>query len=136
PRTVASYLQRVGRAGRLSGNSLDITLVAGRGRAAGIFSDPLDMLNGTVRAPGAYLSAEEILRRQFLASVMDALAGDDRVEPPTPRTPVLASSAPGTYLGHVLEEMNRRGRARVDAFLDRFETGAHAWDGLTEDART
>src|SRR5699024_11016285 len=35
-----------------------------------------------------------------------------------------------------LEEMSRRGRARVDAFLDRFETGAHAWDGLTEDART
>ncbi|MEO2096612.1 MAG: DEAD/DEAH box helicase [Brachybacterium sp.] len=135
PRTVASYLQRVGRAGRLSGNSLDITLVAGRGRAAGIFSDPLDMLNGTVRAPGAYLSAEEILRRQFLASVMDALAGDERVAPPTPRTPVLASSAPGTFLGHVLDEMRRRGRARVDAFLDRFETGAHAWDGLTKDAR-
>ena len=87
PRTVASYLQRVGRAGRLTGNSLDITFVAGRGRAAGLFADPLDMLNGSVQAPGAYLSAEEILRRQFLASVMDALAGDDRIDPPTPPAP-------------------------------------------------
>ncbi|MGO1201386.1 MAG: DEAD/DEAH box helicase, partial [Dermabacteraceae bacterium] len=118
------------------GSSLDITFVAGRGRAAGLFADPLDMLNGTVRAPGAYLSAEEILRRQFLASVMDALAGDDRIDPPTPQRPVLASSAPGTYLGALLEEMGRRGPDRVDEFLARFATGAHAWDGLTDEART
>src|SRR5699024_708387 len=55
PRTVASYLQRVGRAGRQTGNALDVTFVAGRGRAAGLYYDPLDLLNGTVRAPGAYL---------------------------------------------------------------------------------
>ncbi|WP_010533112.1 DEAD/DEAH box helicase [Brachybacterium squillarum] len=135
PRTVASYLQRVGRAGRLTGNSLDITFVAGRGRAAGVFADPLDMLNGTVRAPGAYLSAEEILRRQFIASVFDALAGDDRIDPPTPQRPVLASSGPGTFLGALLEEMSRRGNDRIEAFLGTFAPGEHAWDGLTEEAR-
>src|SRR5699024_8129533 len=82
PRTVASYLQRVGRAGRQTGNALDVTFVAGRGRAAGLYYDPLDLLNGTVRAPGAYLSAQEILRRQLLASILDTLAGDDRITPP------------------------------------------------------
>src|SRR5699024_1339457 len=82
PKTVASYLQRVGRAGRQTGNALAVTFVAGRGRAAGLYYDPLDLLNGTVRAPGAYLSAQEILRRQLLASVLDTLAGDDRVPPP------------------------------------------------------
>ncbi|GAA1730478.1 DEAD/DEAH box helicase [Brachybacterium phenoliresistens] len=135
PRTVASYLQRVGRAGRLTGNSLDVTLVAGRGRTAGLFYDPLDLLNGTVRAPGAYLSAEEILRRQFLASVMDALAGDERITPPARTTPILADVGPGTYLGQVVEELQQRGPAYVDRFLAQFTIGAHAWDGLTEQAR-
>ena len=31
PRTVASYLQRVGRAGRLTGNALNLAFVTGRG---------------------------------------------------------------------------------------------------------
>ena len=134
PRTVASYLQRVGRAGRQTGNALDVTFVAGRSRTAGVFYDPLDLLNGTVRAPGAYLSAEEILRRQFLASVMDTLAGDDRITPPGRTTPVLASAGPGSYLGQVITEMETRGADHVDRFLARFTTGTHAWDGLTEDA--
>src|SRR5699024_9807184 len=123
---VASYLQRVGRAGRQTGNALDVTFVAGRGRTAGVFYDPLDLLNGTVRAPGAYLSAEEILRRQFLASVMDALAGDSRITPPARTTPVLATAAPGSFLGEVITEMATRGPAHVDRFLARFTTGTHA----------
>src|SRR5699024_9966542 len=135
PKTVASYLQRVGRAGRQTGNALDVTFVAGRGRAAGLCYDPLDLLNGTVRAPGAYLSAQEILRRQLLASILDTLAGDDRVPPPVRTTPVLASAAPGTFLGHVLEELQRNGERHLERFLDRFTTGTHSWDGLTEDAR-
>src|SRR5699024_6090271 len=130
-----SYLQRVGRAGRQTGNALDVTFVAGRGRAAGLYYDPLDLLNGTVRAPGAYLSAQEILRRQLLASILDTLAGDDRVPPPVRTTPVLASAAPGTFLGHVLQELQRNGERHLDRFLDRFTTGTHSWDGLTEDAR-
>ncbi|MGO2314024.1 MAG: DEAD/DEAH box helicase, partial [Brachybacterium tyrofermentans] len=134
PRTVASYLQRVGRAGRQTGNALDVTFVAGRGRTAGVFYDPLDLLNGSVRAPGAYLSAEEILRRQFLASLMDTLAGDDRITPPGRTTPVLATAAPGSFLGNVLAEMDTRGSDHVERFLNRFATGTHAWDGLTQQA--
>lgn len=136
PKTVASYLQRVGRAGRQTGNALDVTFVAGRGRAAGLYYDPLDLLNGTVRAPGAYLSAQEILRRQLFASVLDTLAGDDRVPPPVRTTPVLASAAPGTFLGHVLDELQRNGERHLERFLGRFTTGTHSWDGLTEGART
>ena len=136
PRTVASYLQRVGRAGRQTGNALDVTFVAGRGRAAGLYYDPLDLLNGTVRAPGAYLSAQEILRRQLLASILDTLAGDDSVPPPVRTSPVLASAEPGTFLGHVIEEMRRNGQRHLERFLDQFETGTHSWDGLTDDART
>lgn len=135
PRTVASYLQRVGRAGRQTGNALDVTFVAGRGRAAGLYYDPLDLLNGTVRAPGAYLSAQEILRRQLFASILDTLAGDDRVPPPVRTTPVLASATPGTFLGHVLEELHRAGERYVERFLGRFEAGTHSWNGLAAEAR-
>src|SRR5699024_3290996 len=135
PRTVASYLQRVGRAGRQTGNALDVTFVAGRGRAAGLYYDPLDLLNGTVRAPGAYLSAQEILRRQLLASILDTLAGDDRITPPARTTPVLASAQPGTFLGHVIEEIRRNGKIHLDRFLGRFEAGTHSWDGLADSAR-
>ena len=74
PRTVASYLQRVGRAGRLTGNALDLAFVTGRGEHLPRLGDPLSMINGAVRPPATYLSAEEILRRQYLASLMDGFA--------------------------------------------------------------
>ena len=72
PRTVSSYLQRVGRAGRLTGNSLILAFVRGRGEHLPKIHDPLSVLNGTVRPPATYLSAEEILRRQYLAFLLDS----------------------------------------------------------------
>ncbi|MDK6275108.1 DEAD/DEAH box helicase [Pseudoglutamicibacter cumminsii] len=71
PATVASYVQRVGRAGRLSGNSLIIALVRGRGRALTKLEHPLETIAGAVTAPAAYLSARDIIHRQFLAYVLD-----------------------------------------------------------------
>ena len=100
PRTVASYLQRVGRAGRQTGNALNVTFV-GRPRPhrRRLLRPAGHAQRAPSSAPGAYLSAEEILRRQFLASVMDTLAGDDRITPPGPPRPVLAPSGPGSFLG-------------------------------------
>lgn len=71
PATVASYVQRVGRAGRLSGNSLIIALVRGRGRALTKLEHPLETIAGAVTAPAAYLSARDIIHRQFLAYLLD-----------------------------------------------------------------
>ncbi|MGO2096760.1 MAG: helicase-related protein, partial [Candidatus Microbacterium stercoravium] len=51
PRSVASYLQRVGRAGRLTGNSLSIATVTGRGDQLPRMGDPLSVINGAVRPP-------------------------------------------------------------------------------------
>ncbi|MGP5008397.1 DEAD/DEAH box helicase [Brachybacterium tyrofermentans] len=134
PRTVASYLQRVGRAGRLTGNAFDVAFVGAPGRGASLFTDPLDVLNGAVRAPGAYLSAEELLHRQFLAFLMDRLAGDDRVDPPSRHVPVLRSSERGAYLGAVLEDVERFGTERVDEFLATFENADSPWLGLVTHA--
>ena len=82
PRSVASYLQRVGRAGRLTGNALALAYVTGRGDQLPRFVRPTSTINGAVRPPATYLDAEEILRRQFTASVADLLTRG-----PTHRTP-------------------------------------------------
>ena len=74
PRSVASYLQRVGRAGRLTGSALNLAFVSGRGDQLPRLGEPRDMINGKVRPPATYVDAEEILRRQFVASLGDVEA--------------------------------------------------------------
>ncbi len=51
PRTVSSYLQRVGRAGRLTGNALILAFVLGRGDQLPKIGDPSSVINGAVRPP-------------------------------------------------------------------------------------
>ena len=82
PKTVASYLQRVGRAGRLTGSALNLAFVTGRGEQLPRLENPLSVINGQVRAPATYLSAEEILRRQYVAHLVDCFAREeDRPHP-------------------------------------------------------
>ena len=79
PQSVASYVQRVGRAGRLSGNSLIVALMQGRGSVLAKLDNPLDVIAGDVVPPVAFLSATEILRRQFTAHLLDQLPLDSMV---------------------------------------------------------
>lgn len=120
PRTVASYLQRVGRAGRLTGNALALAFVTARGDQLPRFTRPEGTINGAVRPPATYLDAEEILRRQFTASVADVLAR--RSDAPRPRsTPdALRSTGSSTYLGTLIAEAEGRAAEYVDAFLAGF----------------
>ncbi|MGV0834496.1 DEAD/DEAH box helicase [Mycolicibacterium thermoresistibile] len=120
PRTVASYLQRVGRAGRLTGNALALAFVTGRGDQLPRFNQPDNIINGAVRPPATYLDAEEILRRQFTASVADVLAR--RPDAPHPRnTPeALRSTDAGSYLAALITEAETRCDELVDSFLAGF----------------
>ncbi|CAM2808996.1 DEAD/DEAH box helicase [Skermania piniformis] len=122
PRTVASYLQRVGRAGRLTGNSLALAYVTGRGDQLPRFARPETTINGAVRPPATYLDAEEILARQFVASVVDRLAR--RPTAPHPRTTpdALRSSETGTFLGAVIAEAEQHADTLTEAFLAGFPT--------------
>ncbi len=117
PRTVASYLQRVGRAGRLTGNALVLAFVTGRGDQLPRFNHPQRIINGEVRPPATYLDAEEILRRQFTASVADVLAR--RPDAPHPRTTpeALQSTGAGSYLGALIAEAESRAEEMVENFL-------------------
>ncbi|WP_340558030.1 DEAD/DEAH box helicase [Streptomyces sp. GSL17-111] len=74
PKTPASYVQRVGRAGRATGNSYLLTMVDRNPRDRYYLEDPRLMIAGDVLPPGCYLSAVEILRRQYLAHLLDLAA--------------------------------------------------------------
>lgn len=120
PASVASYLQRVGRAGRLTGNALALAYVTGRGDQLPRFKRPEDTINGAVRPPATYLDAEEILRRQFTASVADVLARNPNAPHPRSTREALGSTVPGTFLGELLALTSARGDELVDAFLAGF----------------
>lgn len=128
PRTVASYLQRVGRAGRLTGSALDLAFVSGRGEQLPRLGQPTSMINGRVRPPATYVDAEEILRRQFLASLADRQSrANDGVHPELP-TGAIGSMDPGSYL-HEIALDGERGEDHLEAFLASFST-------LSKESRT
>jgi hypothetical protein len=74
PRSPASYIQRVGRAGRATGNSLITTFVGTDTHGLYYLSDPEAMLAGEVRPPDCYLDALDTLRRQYTAYLLDRIA--------------------------------------------------------------
>ncbi|WP_431980939.1 DEAD/DEAH box helicase [Streptomyces qinglanensis] len=81
PKGPANYIQRVGRAGRSTGNAYLLTMVDRGPRDRYYLEEPRLMIAGEVRPPGCYLSAAEILRRQYLAHLLD-LAGAGRLTAP------------------------------------------------------
>lgn len=66
-----NYLQRIGRAGRMTGNALNLTVVNLRPHDLYFFADPLAMLAGEVETPGVFLDAAAVLERQFTAFCFD-----------------------------------------------------------------
>ncbi len=74
PPTQSNYVQRVGRAGRSTGNAFVTTFAEGDPRSLYFLSDPELMIAGEIGAPNCYLDAIEILRRQYLAFLVDRAA--------------------------------------------------------------
>ncbi|MFF2053290.1 DEAD/DEAH box helicase [Leifsonia sp. NPDC058194] len=121
PRSVASYLQRVGRAGRLTGNALNLAFVSGRGDQLPRLAEPLSVIDGAVLPPATYLNAEEILQRQYLASVLDRrAAGAASVDQPNTAGQALASAAAGTFLGDLVADAEGNAAEYVQQFLAAF----------------
>ena len=121
PRTVASYLQRVGRAGRLTGSALDLAFVTGRGEQLARLEDPLSVINGQVRAPATYLSAEEILRRQYVAHLVDCFAREENRPHPRRARAALGSADAGTFLGELIRLAEEGAAGHLERFLACFD---------------
>lgn len=72
PPNQASFLQRVGRAGRRDGNAMTTTLADGNSpHDLYFFAETEEMIAGEVAPPGVFLKAPEVLRRQLFAFCMD-----------------------------------------------------------------
>lgn len=72
PPNQASFLQRVGRAGRRDGNAFTTTLADGSSpHDLYFFEATQEMMSGEVTPPGVFLQAAEVLRRQLFAFCMD-----------------------------------------------------------------
>lgn len=71
PPSHAQYLQRAGRAGRKDGNALTLAVANARPHDLYFYSDPLEMISGSVEPPKIFLKASAVLERQFVAYCMD-----------------------------------------------------------------
>jgi DEAD/DEAH box helicase domain-containing protein len=111
PPNQASYLQRVGRAGRVDGNAFASTIADGASpHDLYFFEDTIEMLAGEVTSPGIFLKAPEVLRRQLFAFCLDDWVGtgieDDAMPDKTKealdaRDAADQNSFPFTFLSHV-----------------------------------
>ena len=72
PPSTASYLQRIGRAGRSTGTALIVSVVNQRPHDLFFFARPSEMLRGKVDPPGCWLDASAVLVRQYLAYGFDS----------------------------------------------------------------
>lgn len=119
PKTVASYMQRIGRAGRQTGNSLNLTYVRGRGKNLPHLSNPEDFINGAVTPPAIYLSAEEILKRQYFAYLLDRFAREGAHLSRSANS-VISSCEQGSLLGDLIEDAGQNHEKRLEEFLASF----------------
>lgn len=125
PRNPASYIQRVGRAGRATGNALVTTFVRSDTHGLYYLAEPEAMIAGIVRPPNCYLEATETLERQYLAYLMDRVA-DRSVDGPVLSNRIgelMKTGFEAEGLFRVLIDTSIGEPANVDAFLDLF--GAH-----------
>jgi Lhr-like helicase len=77
PRAPANYLQRVGRAGRATGNALVLATVPSNPRDLYYLAEPKHLIDGEVTPPAAYLNATELLHCQYFAFCLDRVACAD-----------------------------------------------------------
>lgn len=128
PRRPASYAQQVGRAGRRTGNAFLLTIPDRRRRDLYFLERPKDLIAGTIVPPGCYLSAIEILRRQYLAHLLDLAAAGRLVRADGIVLRALPHKAPrlfgpSGYLADLVDLALAQGDELADGFLELFPTG-------------
>ena len=80
PPNGANYLQRIGRAGRTDGNAFNATIATANSHDLYFYSEPNEMMQGSIDAPGVYIDASAILQRQFLAFCIDNWVSSENIE--------------------------------------------------------
>ena len=122
PPTTASYVQRIGRAGRTTGTALVVSVVNQKPHDLFFFARPEEMLAGTIQPPGCWLDASAMLARQYLAYCIDTavrLGVIDRLPTSGRRLAEEMDVSAGT-IPDLLTWIGSREPVLQDAFLARF----------------
>ncbi|QDU69651.1 DEAD/DEAH box helicase [Engelhardtia mirabilis] len=134
PPAPANYLQRVGRAGRSTGNAFCATLVLSRPHDLYFRAEPQEMLAGEVLAPGCFLDAPHMLERQLTAHAMDAWALEASADVKLPKTLEALGDKPeeSAFLQSFLAFHGERRGELTDRFVARFKEAMRDGDGLSD----
>ena len=122
PPAAANYLQRIGRAGRKTGNSLILTLANAQPHDLYFFEEPLEMMAGVITPPGCYLDAPDMLKRQFFAFSMDTWTSTHKQVTLLPRnvSKMLAGLKKGGFPENLISFIVDNRLQLIDGFMDIF----------------
>ncbi len=122
PPSTANYLQRIGRAGRKTGNALCLTMAVAQPHDQYFHAEPREMMSGEVRPPGCFLDATAMLERQLVAFAMDCWARDETELTAIPRKTGFCLSGAGKskFPGRFLAFYAREGPAITQRFVALF----------------
>lgn len=132
PPNTASYLQRIGRAGRATGTALIVSVVNQRPHDLFFYGRPIEMLRGKVDPPGCWLDASAVLVRQYLAYCFDSAAkSGELLELPRSGKQLVSDLArPDGHIPKMLEWVTNNEADLRSRFLKRFR------DDIQPDTRT
>lgn len=137
PRSTASYLQRVGRAGRSTGNALVVATVPAHHRDLYYFEEPTALIAGAVTPPATYLRATELLQRQYLAYCLDLVARGSitlgGAMPPRLGPLIGPNLAEGSWLKRFCDHIAGHAGELADGFLALY--GTELDDGTSSELR-
>ena len=124
PPTTANYLQRIGRAGRKTGNSLILALAISRPHDLYFYAEPLELIAAAVEPPGVFLNAPNMLKRQFLAYCIDCWTRTEANLNALPRNvqTMLARYSRGDFPANFLRYYSVQKSVLIEQFLSLYQT--------------
>jgi DEAD/DEAH box helicase domain-containing protein len=132
PPATANYLQRMGRAGRATGNALCVTVARARPHDLYFFHAPMELMRGQVLPPGCFLEAPEMLQRQLIAFAFDQWARQETAL--THLQPkirfYLGEKGRQEFPGRVCQFYRKNREQLTSQFLDLFELSPEVADSL------
>lgn len=81
----ANFVQRMGRAGRATGNAFCLSVALQRPHDLYFYTQPMEMMAGVVQPPACFLNAPEMLKRQMAAFALDTWAREETENISIPR---------------------------------------------------